>query len=99
MGYYSSYYFYGLGVSWLTIFVVVGLYLLFTGELHDLRASLSVEILTDLLLATLEYSRTRRDIQHRQVPGGDVTILLGIARNFVMRGIQCDGRRIVSRSR
>jgi hypothetical protein len=29
---YSSYYFYGLGVSWISIFIIVGLYLLFTGK-------------------------------------------------------------------
>jgi hypothetical protein len=29
---YSSYYFYGLGISWISIFIIVGLYLLFTGE-------------------------------------------------------------------
>ncbi|KAH8089627.1 putative hydrogen-transporting ATPase [Filobasidium floriforme] len=29
---YSSYYFYGLGISWISIFIIVGLYLLFTGQ-------------------------------------------------------------------
>lgn len=67
---YTSYYFYGLGVSWISIFIIVGLYLLFTGKYpagslirYTTMYQLSLPFVV-FMIGSGRY-RTRRDLQHR----------------------------------
>lgn len=91
MGYFYLYYALGLPTF---LFIVIALYLLFTGE-NSYRMFLLKIRPTLFLTCSLCASRLRRGVQRRSVPRRVKSILVGVDGNWSLHRIQCSWGRMV----
>lgn len=88
MGFYSSYYTYGLPIF---LAVVVALYLLFTGAYAESTVTNAANLGNGLAWV----NRFRRSVQCWSILGGDESVCLGVAGNWLVYRTERAGSRMV----